>query len=112
MKNYVERGETLTAPAPYPCTAGQGCLIGHVFGVVKGTALVAAAMIVLELTGVYDLAKNPGDSFALGDLVYWDDVHQVVTSNAGGTKMIGTARTAALAADATARVRLNGGATN
>ena len=107
MKTFSERGYTLTAAAPYPCVPGQGCLVGHLFGVAKGLALAIGAIVVLELEGVYALAKHAGDTFNVGDLVYWDDVNHVVASTAQGNKLIGAAFGVAAGGDAAVFVRLN-----
>lgn len=107
MRNYVERGSTLTVSAPYQLQPGQGCEVGHFFGVAKGAA-AQGLPIVLEIDGVYDLAKHAGDVFAQGDLAYWDNVNLVVTSVAAGNKAIGGAWLPAAAGDATVRIYLNG----
>ncbi len=33
MKNYVQKGETLTLAAPYAVSSGAGALVGAIFGV-------------------------------------------------------------------------------
>jgi len=45
---------------------------------------------------------------AVGDKVYWDDTNKYLTSTATSNKWVGIATKAALAADATVRLRLNG----
>ena len=107
MRNYVERGMTLTLTALYAVAAGAGHLAGHLFGVAKEGA-VQGAPVTVELVGVYDLAKHGGDTFAQGDLVYWDDANKVVTSTASGNHLIGATTAPAAGGDATARVRLSG----
>ena len=115
MKNYVQRGDTLTIVAPYALFSGNGCRVGNLFGVASYDALIgASAEIVTQ--GVFDLTKD-GSTFATGDLVYWDDVAKKATSTVGANLLIGqatldqasgTAAPGGLTGDATVRVRLFG----
>ena len=40
MKNYVQPGNTITLTAPYAVTSGDGLLVGAIFGVAAGTAIL------------------------------------------------------------------------
>lgn len=106
MRNYVQPGDMITAPAPYDLASGDGCLVGALFGVSSGivkTGLPAE----LKTTGVFGLkaAAPAGTQFAKA---YWDNTNKVVTSVASGNTLIGL-YTETKAVDATvAVVRLNG----
>ncbi len=117
MQNYVQKGQTLTAVAPYAVTSGGGVLVsgtGYVFGISVNTQNQGESIeIVVE--GVFDLAKD-NSTFANGDYVYWDNTNKVATSTATGNKKIGVAvlsqpsgvnAPGANSGDATVRVRLN-----
>lgn len=107
MKNYVQSGDTITvAAAPYALVPGAGCLVGFLFGIAKGAA-ASGATVVLEIEGVYDVTKKAGDTFAVGDKVYWDDTNKYLTSTPTGNKWVGVAVKAAAGADATVRSNLN-----
>lgn len=107
MKTYIERGENVTVAAPYAVASGAGCLTGRMFGVAQSAA-AAAALVVLCVIGVYNLAKKAGDTPGQGALLYWDDNAKLVTTTAAGNTVIGVALLPAQAGDATVRVRLNG----
>jgi predicted RecA/RadA family phage recombinase len=117
MQNYIQRGETLTAIAPYNVTSGGGVQVsgtGYVFGIAVNTQNQGDNMeIVVE--GVFDLAKD-ASTFTNGDYVYWDNTNRVATSTGTGNKKIGVAVLSQASgvsapggntADATVRVRLN-----
>lgn len=104
---YIGPGEVLDLPAPYDRTAGQGALIGDLFGVAANTVLSGATgQFVIE--GEFDLVKTAAQTFAAGALVYWDNTAKSVTAVSTGNRRIGAATKAAAGGDANARVRLNG----
>ena len=107
MKNYLQRGHTLTFPAPYALASGSGAKVGAVFGVANYPA-DPGVLVELDLEGVFTLPRT-GTALAAGDPVYWDDGNKVVTGTGGtGLLRIGIATTPAAADSPTADVRLNG----
>ena len=107
MKNYVQKGDTLTIQASHAVLSGQGVKSGLLFGIANGDA-AEAAEVDISVVGVFDLVKVAANSFALGAAVYWDDTAKLATSTASGNSKIGVATEAAAADTATVRVRLNG----
>lgn len=107
--NFVQPGCTVTVAAPTGgVTSGQGVLIGYLFGVAANTV---AQTLAVEITtdGVWDLAKETGQAFAtVGDRVYWDATNKWATDASSTGVRIGVVVRAALAGDATVRVRLDG----
>ena len=106
-KNYIQPGRTVTFTAPYQRNAGEGALIGALFGVALAT-VANAAKGEFSIEGVWDITKTAAETFTEGALVYWDNTAKSVTSVATGNTRIGAAAAAAAGGDATARVRLNG----
>lgn len=107
MLNFVQPGNTVTLPAPYAVSAGDGLKAGAIFGVAAGDAAVNDP-VETDLVGVFDLAKATGEAWSIGDKVYWNDGARKCTTTASGNLLVGAALAAA-ALDATAgRVRLNG----
>jgi len=109
MKNYVQKGETLTLTAPYAVSSGGGALVGSVFGVASndyGNGEEGE----FQVAGVFDLTRETGAStgFTQGALIYWDNANKRITKTATSNKLIGVAVRAAADGDATERVRLNG----
>ncbi len=108
MRNFVQPGDSLAIAVPYAggVTAGQGILVGALFGV---AAVDGAQNAVIEAAtqGVFDLTKEPSLAISAGARVFWDNTNRRVTTTATGNFSIGIATTAALAADATVRVWLN-----
>ena len=107
MKNYVQRGDVLTVPAPSGgVIAGAGVLVGAIFGV-AATSQDAGADVEIATVGVYELAKA-AVAVDLGAPLHWDAVAKKITTVADGNPIIGTATAAAISGAATARVRLLG----
>ena len=108
MRNFVQPGDSLAVAVPYAggVTAGQGVLVGALFGV---AAVDGAQNAVIEAAtqGVFDLTKEPALAISAGARVFWDNTNRRITTTATGNFSIGIATAAALAADATVRVWLN-----
>ena len=81
MKNYVQKGENLTIPAPYAVTSGGFLKSGLILGVASGDALSGADVDVVTV-GVFELPKVSTDVFAVGAAVYWDNTAKLMTSTA------------------------------
>ena len=102
MKTYVQPGNTITLPAPYAVAAGDGLLVGSIFGIAAGAA---AARV-----GVYELKKLGSQAWAVGERIYWDNTARQTTKVTTSNTLIGVATevVAGGAGDVVGRVRLNG----
>lgn len=107
MKNYVQKGENLTLPAPYDVASGGGVKTGLIFGVAAGDAL-SGADVDLVTMGVFGLPKVSTDVFTIGAAVYWDNTAKLVTTTAASNQKVGVAVTAAPNPSGSVAVRLNG----
>ena len=109
MKNYVQKGETLTLVAPYAVNSGGGALVGSIFGVASAD-YASGAEGEFQICGVFDMTRETGagTAWAVGNLIYWDNTNKRTTKTASGNKLIGVAVKATADGDATGRVRLNG----
>lgn len=87
MKNYVQAGDAIDIIAPANITAGQGLLIGDLFGVVLADA-ASGAPAVIQTEGVFTLRKATGTINA-GVRVFWDDTAKRVTTTAASNRCIG-----------------------
>lgn len=109
MNNFKQAGSVLTLTAPAGgVTSGLGYKIGQIF--VVATATVDATLPFEGKTdGVFELVKNAGEAWSDGDLLYWDDTDNNVTTTVTGNMLIGTAvNGGALSAAVLGEVRLNG----
>jgi predicted RecA/RadA family phage recombinase len=108
MRNFVQPGNSLTVAVPYAggVTAGQGVLVGALFGVAASDGIQSAS-IEIATQGVFDVTKQPSLAITAGARLFWDDTNRRVTTTATGNFQVGIATQAALAADTTARVWLN-----
>lgn len=109
MKNFVQHGERMDLTAPYAVTAGQGALVGAMFGVAI-TDVANGVVGAFSTEGVYTLPKATGAGTfgSQGTLAYWDNTNRVVTASSSGTTKIGVFAATNVSADTTCRVRLNG----
>lgn len=106
MKNFIQPGRILTAPAPIGgALPGDGILIGSIFGVASGAALEAAD-VEIATEGVFSLPKATGEAWAFGDAIYWDPTAKKLTKTATNNKRIGAAVAAAVNADTSGRIKL------
>jgi len=107
MKNFVQKGETITLVAPYTVVSGAGALVGSIFGVASGD-VASGASGEFMVKGVFDLACLSTDTPAQGAKVYWDDTNKRCTTTSTGNSLIGVATEAKANGATTVRVRLNG----
>jgi predicted RecA/RadA family phage recombinase len=105
MKNFIQPGDNLPLIAPRTLTSGEGFLIASLFAVASAAAASGEAVEGVT-SGVFDLAKSATVTPAVGGKAYWDDTAHSVTTSASGTTLIGVFTQAALAGDATCRVKL------
>lgn len=107
MKNFIQRGDTLTFPAPADVASGGVVQAGAIIGVANGSATLGAPVDV-DVVGVFSLPKVAADAFAVGDVLYWDATAKLVTKTASGNTKLGVATEPAGAGAAEVAVRLNG----
>lgn len=107
MQNYIQKGENLTVAAPYALTAGQGALVGALFGVATSTA-ANGADVVLVTRGVFDLTRAAAITVAQGANVYWDNAAKNVTTTSAANTLIGVCAVASLVGNTTIVVLLDG----
>ncbi|GLK84665.1 DUF2190 family protein [Ancylobacter defluvii] len=105
MKNYVQRGETLTFPAPAAVVSGEIVIAGSIIGVAAGGA-ASGADVDVDVTGVFTLPKVAALAVTLGATVYWDAANKLVTTTASGNTKLGYAVAAVGNPSATVNVRL------
>jgi predicted RecA/RadA family phage recombinase len=108
MKNFIQRGETLTLIAPAAVASGDMVKVGQIHGVAVASAANGAEVEVVTI-GVFELPKKPAEAINQGDLVYWDNANTYLTkTSAVGLTLVGVATASALAAATTVEARLNG----
>lgn len=107
MKNYVQRGDTLTLPAPAAIVSGGVVIVGSIIGVANGDA-ANGAPVDLDVVGVFSLPKVSALAINAGDAVYWDTANGVVTKTAAGNTKLGVATESVPNPSAAVSVRLNG----
>ncbi|MDI6026099.1 DUF2190 family protein [Corticibacterium sp. UT-5YL-CI-8] len=105
MKNYVQKGENLTVPAPANVLSGAGVVLGSIFGVAAGDA-TSGAPVDLVTEGVFELPKVSALAIAIGDVVYFDNATKLVSKTASGNIKIGYATAVSANPSAIATVKL------
>ena len=106
MKNFIQKGNTVTFTAPQDLVSGSGVVVGSVFGIASNDA-AKDEDVELQLTGVVEINKNVGEVWKQGDLIYWTQKDKCATKEAAGNLLIGIS----VKADnnsGSAAVRLNG----
>ena len=107
MKNFVQPGDSLAMAVPYAAgvTAGQGMLVGALFGVAAVDG-VQNAVIEGATAGVFDLTKQPSLAITAGARVFWDDTNRRITTTATSNYQVGIAVLASATSDTTVPVWL------
>lgn len=108
MRNFIQKGETLTVSAPYDVASGGGVLVGKLFGIACFDAK-AGDDVEIKRTGVFDHAKTAAQAWTVGADVFWDNTAKVfTTTSTGGNTLV--AKAVAIAANPSdiGRVVLNG----
>ena len=103
---FVQEGCSIDYTPGADIAAGDVVVQGDLVGVAK-LEIKSGKPGSLAVDGVFDFAKNTGVAYTVGQLLYWDDTANVVTTTATGSKLIGKVVRAAASADATVRVRLS-----
>lgn len=111
MKNFIQKGDTITVPAPAGgATSGSGVIVGALFGVAATTA-AEGAPVPLATVGVYELPKATSATFTSGGVVSFDIATRKCASPGSGRYPIGIAIEAAGNGSGTVKVRLDGTST-
>lgn len=106
-QSLYQNGEIMDLAAPYQRNAGEGALMGALFGVAVNT-VASAAVGQFSTVGVHKLAKATGLAWTEGALLYWDNTAKNVTTTSTSNTRIGCAAAVAASGDTVGYVRLNG----
>lgn len=110
MRNYVQRGDALTIPAPTGgVLSGDAVLAGALFGVASADA-AEGDDVAVSVEGVFELPKKAADAVTVGAVLYWDATPGELTITATDNARVGYAAAAASAGTATVAVKLTPGA--
>jgi len=111
MKTFIQNGDVITVTAPTGGVAsGDGVIVGSLFGIATFTAAEGEA-VEIATRGVYVLPKEPTAVIAAGAQVAWDASAKQIDLPGTGLYPVGIATEAAGNGITTARVRLDGVAT-
>ena len=105
MRNYIQKGENLTIPAPTAVASGDVLVIGDLHGIVAGDAAEDEPCD-LVVVGVFSIPKVGANSFGIGDKVYWDATNKLATSTATDNTRLGTCVKVAVSGSAAVEVKL------
>ncbi|MCI0335715.1 MAG: DUF2190 family protein [Planctomycetes bacterium] len=103
---FVHEGASVDYTPGADVASGDVVVQGELVAVAK-LDIKTGKLGALAVGGVFDFAKNTGVAYTVGQLLYWDDAANVVTTTATGNKLIGKVVRAAASADTTVRVRLS-----
>lgn len=107
MKNYVQRGDTLSIPALADIASGAVVISGSIIGIASGDA-VSGATVDVATSGVFNLPKVSALAISVGDIVYYDAATGLVNKTSSANTKVGVAVTAAANPSASVNVRLSG----
>ncbi|WP_342106302.1 DUF2190 family protein [Methylobacterium sp. SI9] len=106
MKNYIEAGDTITAPAPAGgAVSGLPVIIGLLIGIAT-TTVAAGINVAVKTSGVFELPKVSAQAWTIGQAIYWDPVAGNATTSNTSTTLLGYASEPSANPSAVGRVRL------
>jgi predicted RecA/RadA family phage recombinase len=106
MKNFIQKGLTLSLLAAAAVQAGEAVLVGKLFGVAVAN-VAAGATGEFQTEGVFELPALAADVAAQGAILYWDAVNKRLTITAAGNTRVGVAVVAKAGGAATATIKLD-----
>ncbi len=110
MRNFQQRGDSITVIASRAVAAGEGLLVGQLFGIAKAAAASGAAVEV-ERTGVFNpVTKATGQVWAQGVLIYWDNIAFAFTTTSASNRLVGVTAATAISGAVLGSVVLDGAA--
>lgn len=110
MKTYLQKGTSVSIPAPKAISSGDLVVAGVLAGV-AGHDAAAGAPVEIHLEGVYRLGKVSAQAWTVGQAIYVTPVSGLCTNApAAGAVFLGAAIEAAANPSGTGVVRLNGAA--
>ncbi|AEI76546.1 hypothetical protein CNE_1c11910 [Cupriavidus necator N-1] len=106
MKNFVQKGDTLTLTPAAAVASGEAILVGKIFGVaVTAVAINTPGEFVTE--GVFDITALSTDTASVGTVLYWDSTNKRLTTTSTSNTRVGVAVAAKANGDTTARIKLD-----
>jgi predicted RecA/RadA family phage recombinase len=105
MKNYIEEGDKFVYVVPNGTTinAGDFVFAGALCGVSQDTATGVpdgSVSVVVKRTGVFELPKTTGETWAQGDRLFWNSGTSKFTNDSTKTPVHAVAFVAAASSDA------------
>jgi predicted RecA/RadA family phage recombinase len=112
--NGVQPGKILTITAGGAVTSGSVQEVGaQIIGVALSAASGSGVEYELQTEGVFTIGKKTGETWAVGDKLYWDASASTASKTyvaSAADNFIGTATSVAASAATTGNVKLRGGA--
>lgn len=107
MKNFVQKGDSLTVVAPSGgFTAGVLYIVNELVGVAATTVLEGESGV-LVTEGVFDLEKTSAQAWAVGEEIFRLTNGKCANASATGAVKIGIATAVAANPSSTGNVKLN-----
>lgn len=80
MNNALQDGRSVTVAAPADVTSGDFIVISKLCGICVNTVKSGANVAITRPgTGAYTLPKATGETWAIGDKLYWDNTAKKFT---------------------------------
>ena len=104
--SFAHEGAAIDHTPTADVSAGDVVVQGDLIGVAR-LDMKANVLGALAVTGVFDFAKATNIAYTVGQILYWDNTNDIVTTTATGNKQIGKVVRAAATTDPTVRARLS-----
>lgn len=108
-KYQVQQGDVLDLTAPYDLLLATGYTPGFKIGSIIGVAETNAANgapFEGRVSGLHTIKKATGETWAIGDLLYWDDSAKDFTKTSTSNTKAGYAMSVTLTGDTVGNIKL------
>ena len=105
MKNFIQPGKSFTVPATADTNSSDPVVMGSLKGIAANTAK-AGEDLTINREGVYEVTKDSGAAWSIGDKVYLKDGTTTFSKTATGNVLFGFASEAEVAAATTGKICL------
>lgn len=106
MRNFTQKGDTLTLTPAADVASGVGYLFGAALFGVAANNVANGAPGEFCTEGVVTIGKTSALAISVGDRLYWDATNKVVNKTTTSQQCVGIAVTAAANPSATVQMKL------
>jgi predicted RecA/RadA family phage recombinase len=107
VATFVQEGKSIDYTPGSAVASGDVIVQGGLVGIAV-VPIAANDLGALTVEGVFNFTKNSGETWAVGDAIYWDESEEEATLTSSGNVYLGLCVLASASALTTGNVKLQG----